>query len=276
MQGRNAAPWQRNRVGPYRLLRRLRSTSTGQGAGRAYLAWATPSGRPALVVAPAAPEHYVPQEEYRFRVRAGVQPAPYVALEVEEAPHGRAPLAQLADGMDAICEVLERYARHPEAHAHLSTTPSPRRRSAQGPLWAAGAAVVLAVLVCLPRVWQGETHPPAAPALEAAASMAEEALTEPEALPVGSMEGRAPWALALDMPPKPFRGQYRVDKEGKCKGRREVPINGGCWIELAGRAPCGDDAYEWKGACYWPSMPAAKEPSSTLPRPPPVPAQRAQ
>jgi hypothetical protein len=283
MQGRNAAPWRRNRVADYKLLRRMRGVSTAEEVGRVYLAWHAPSGRPTLLVAPCSPGQPAPSEECRLRVRTGSHPAPYVALEVEQAPQGGAPLTQLADSMGTLWLALKGVEQHTQAAEHLRTPPTPRKARTRpaAPARAALATVGvlgLLTLLGLPRLWRAEWATPAAePAQEALAAAAQEALEEPEALPVGSMEGRAqPWVLALDMPPRPFRGQYRVDKDGKCKGRLEVPINGGCWVALDLKPPCGADAYEHGGKCYWPSMPAAKEPSSTLPHPPTLPAQHAR
>lgn len=275
---REPKDWQRNRLGPYTLLRRLRGVSTAEDVGRVYAARHRPSGRPALVVTPASPGHEVPAADYLLRMRSSASPAnagPYVALEVEGAPAGEQPLAEVERGVGTIWLALRGVEQHPEVIAHLAggaQVVRSGRRAVRVQAWVALAAAVLLAVLCLPRLWSaGAVQQAAAPVQEARISAAEEALVEPEALPVGSMEGRP--TLALDMPKGPFPGQYRVDKQGKCKGRREVPINGGCWIALKGEAPCGDDAYEHKGTCYWPSMPAAKEPSSTLPRPPPMPAR---
>jgi len=195
---------------------------------------------------------------------------------VEQAPKGAHPLRQLDEGLDALACALEGLERHPQAAAHLCGPATPRLRNVRSWAWLA-AAVLLAAGALAPRLYRPAQPLPQAPAQPSPAAAAEQALAEPEALPVGGGDGRQPWpTLALDMPRKPFPGQYRVDAQGKCKGKRETSINGGCWIRLHGDAPCGEDAYEWKGACYWPSMPSAKEPSSTVPRPVPVPAQRAQ
>jgi hypothetical protein len=103
----------------------------------------------------------------------------------------------------------------------------------------------------------------------------EVAFEAPEALPVGAAVRKGWQGVGLDMPKRPFKGQARTDKEGKCEDS-EVPINGGCWIALADmKPPCKSKAYEWTGRCYLPIYPAPPEPSSTLPRAPEVPARRA-
>jgi hypothetical protein len=269
--------WQSNRVGPYRVLRKWGSSARGEGVvGRIYAALHHATGRPALLVAAKALGHYAPLEEWHLRVRTGTTPSPYVALEVEQAPKGAHPLRQLDEGLDALACALEGLERHPQAAAHLCGPASPRPRNVRSWAWVA-AAVLLAAGVLAPSLYRAAQPLPQAPTQPSPAAAAEEALAEPQALPVGGGDGRQPWpTLALDMPRKPFPGQYRVDAQGKCKGRVEKPINGGCWILLGLKPPCGDDAYEHKGGCYWPSIPSAKEPSSTVPRPVPVPAQRAQ
>ena len=59
--------------------------------------------------------------------------------------------------------------------------------------------------------------------------------------------------LAAEMPPKPFPGQRRPDAKGRCPGKAQVLINGGCWIK-APEAPenCDPDSVVYKGACYTP------------------------
>ncbi len=56
-------------------------------------------------------------------------------------------------------------------------------------------------------------------------------------------------AVTLDMPEHPLPKQKRPP----CKPRAEVEINGGCWVQIGTlKAPCREDGYEWKGACYFP------------------------
>jgi eukaryotic-like serine/threonine-protein kinase len=65
---------------------------------------------------------------------------------------------------------------------------------------------------------------------------------------------RAPVALDArvigdDVPEQPLPGQRRAP----CRGAGQVEINGGCWRRLSDAPPsCGEDAYEWKRACYYP------------------------
>jgi hypothetical protein len=105
------------------------------------------------------------------------------------------------------------------------------------------------------------TEPRAVKAEEASGggtvAVGDSALTAPAA-PV-----RAPFAwvaIALEMPPKPIPGQRRPDATGRCPGRMQVSIHGGCWYKVvADLKDCEEDGYVYKGGCYLPAYP--------LPRP---------
>jgi hypothetical protein len=56
--------------------------------------------------------------------------------------------------------------------------------------------------------------------------------------------------IALEMPDDPLPGQRRAP----CRRYDQIEINRGCWHLLTTQPPCGDDAYEWKGACYDPIL----------------------
>lgn len=59
-----------------------------------------------------------------------------------------------------------------------------------------------------------------------------------------------PATLTLQMPKKPVPGQ----RAPPCK-KYELMMNGGCWIIVPSEAPpCGDELFEWKEACYAPSL----------------------
>ncbi|NVJ05217.1 hypothetical protein HUW63_08200 [Myxococcus sp. AM001] len=65
--------------------------------------------------------------------------------------------------------------------------------------------------------------------------------------------------FALDLPPRPFEGQ----KTRKCDpDQGEVFINGGCWVALEKKAPCGDKLYEHKGKCFRPAAKPTETPRS--------------
>jgi serine/threonine-protein kinase len=71
--------------------------------------------------------------------------------------------------------------------------------------------------------------------------------------------------IALEVPPKPFPGQRRPDASGRCPGKVQVPINGGCWIKTPTVSKdCDTDSYVYKGACYTPVL-APPRPATSSP-----------
>jgi hypothetical protein len=71
-----------------------------------------------------------------------------------------------------------------------------------------------------------------------------------------------PSAVGLPMPEKPFPGQ----RTPPCTRHGEVEIRGGCWYRLADALPpCKEDAYDWNRACYLPSYPARRHPTTQQP-----------
>jgi len=88
-------------------------------------------------------------------------------------------------------------------------------------------------------------------------------------IPVGTaplLPGDKKRGVSLPMPEQPLPGQNRAP----CKRMGEVEIRGGCWHRVPdAKPPCKEegkeDAYAWKGACYWPSLPLGREPTSSPP-----------
>ncbi|MFP2909859.1 hypothetical protein ACLESD_33435, partial [Pyxidicoccus sp. 3LFB2] len=80
---------------------------------------------------------------------------------------------------------------------------------------------------------------------------------------------RAPFVgstFAEDLPPKPFPGQRRPNASGRCPGKVQVPINGGCWRKLpVDVKDCDDEeSFVYKGVCYAPVL-AQPRPSTSGP-----------
>ncbi len=121
-----------------------------------------------------------------------------------------------------------------------------------------GAAVSLGaawMLSALPPEKTGQPHASATEEAKdgGAVAVGDTALTAPVPLT------RAPSALnviAVDLPPKPLRGQLRPDASGRCAHPGHVSIHGGCWVKLdIGLKECVEPYYEHKGACYGPAYP---------------------
>jgi hypothetical protein len=73
-------------------------------------------------------------------------------------------------------------------------------------------------------------------------------------------------AIGQDLPPKPFPEQARPDAKGQCPGRKQVSINGGCWVEYpaANAGECEQNGYVlFKSRCYAPVMKSRRKPPPT-------------
>ncbi|MFP2926476.1 serine/threonine-protein kinase [Pyxidicoccus sp. 3LG] len=83
--------------------------------------------------------------------------------------------------------------------------------------------------------------------------------------PVAPTQPPSAWsAIAVDLPPRPLRGQTRPDASGRCPRRAQVPINGGCWLKLTVELKdCDEDSFVYKGGCYAPAFPPARPPTSS-------------
>jgi serine/threonine protein kinase len=185
-------------------------------------------------------------------------------------------------GAGELAEALEQAARRagPEADVPLFTRkelPAEKVRSVppqvSGPapwsrLMAAaslGAAVALGAAWMLSARPQGKTEQAHASATEESkdggtVAVGDTALTAPVPL------SRAPSALsviAVDLPPRPLRGQLRPDASGRCAHRGHVAMNGGCWMELKmSLKDCDEPYYVHKGACYGPAYPPPRPATS--------------
>ncbi|MCY1018150.1 serine/threonine-protein kinase [Pyxidicoccus sp. MSG2] len=75
--------------------------------------------------------------------------------------------------------------------------------------------------------------------------------------PVSPERAPSMWRpITEDLPPKPLPGQRRPDGNGRCPGKVQVSINGGCWTKLSvDQKDCDEKgAFEYRGACYFPVM----------------------
>jgi len=269
-------------MGKYTVLRKLKGHLP---PGRVYAAHNAETGAPAVLLA-VKPGEGPPSAGWQLRVETGEEPRPFVAVEVLRAPECAHPARALAELADFATAALESVEALPEVQQHLEGGRAPgwrrlwrtQRRVRRpflgglaGAVLAGGAALVLSLGPV--RSTLRHAHPDST----APVQVAEEALSQPEALPVAGMIVRKKATVAIDMPRKPFRDQYQVDRDGKCKAKSETAIYGACWVLLGSlKPPCGDEAYEHKGGCYLPSMPSPRDPSSLAPGLPRPPAQQAQ
>ncbi|WP_224369000.1 serine/threonine protein kinase [Hyalangium versicolor] len=101
---------------------------------------------------------------------------------------------------------------------------------------------------------------------EESASVGDGALSAPVALEETLPTQDSGRAVKMPMPDQPLDGQRRPP----CNKFGEVLLNGGCWLRVPDiRPPCKEegkeDGYAWKGACYVPSYPPQRRPTSTPP-----------
>jgi eukaryotic-like serine/threonine-protein kinase len=62
----------------------------------------------------------------------------------------------------------------------------------------------------------------------------------------------------------------RSDAKGQCPGRKQVPLNEGCWVELLGPGAqeCEQNGYVLiRERCYAPALEARREPPPTSDQP---------
>ena len=77
-------------------------------------------------------------------------------------------------------------------------------------------------------------------------------------------------AIGQELPPKPRPGQIRPDAKGQCPGRKQIPINGGCWVEATGPVAeeCEQNGYVLiKERCYAPALNTRRKPPPTSDQP---------
>ncbi len=81
--------------------------------------------------------------------------------------------------------------------------------------------------------------------------------------------------MAEDTLPAPLPEQVRPDSQGRCPHKKQVALNGGCWVEM----PMGREACEaanlsvhmgsmFKNKCYMPVLSHGRQPNSSPTTPP--------
>jgi hypothetical protein len=203
-----------------------------------------------------------------------------------EAPEARGTAAQVAEAFEAVAEEhvpqrpaeLKPAAEVPNVLAPTSESKSPQRVRPPVRAWAWEPWLALAaVAVCALLLWtvQPASSPPghvSSGPRQSSASQAPDAGTAAmgEAAPTEPQDSSAPSAkkepLAQQPLPQPRPGQLRPDEKGRCLGRRQVPINGGCWLEFPAMTAeeCTDSGYVLlQGKCFSPALESPKQPQPT-------------
>jgi serine/threonine protein kinase len=79
-------------------------------------------------------------------------------------------------------------------------------------------------------------------------------LGEASSSSVAAPDSANPQALAEDTLPEPLPGQLRPDANGRCPHKRQVALNGVCWVPLAREECEAFSGQMFKGRCYAPAM----------------------
>jgi serine/threonine protein kinase len=186
---------------------------------------------------------------------------------LSDAPEARGTARQVAEALEAVAGETVEAAERPERPRPLVRT------RAWKPWLALAAAGACAVLL-----WNSQQVPrpsgpvsvstPGASDAQApdagTAAVGDSLPTEPQA-PTPAPTEKQP--LAQEPLPEPRPGQARPDEKGRCLGRKQVPINGGCWIDVSSAIDaqdCAESGYVlFKGRCFGPASPPPKKPKPT-------------
>jgi len=178
------------------------------------------------------------------------------------APEARGSAAELAQALEAAAE---------EALA----APAPPRPWRQLAAWEVGgarglAAVLLGLwaLLAVHAPLSSDSAREQVASTPASREGAEASLAEAGAdAPVPPVqEPSTPETISQDTPPKPIPGQLTPDAKGQCPGRTQIPINGGCWVELLTKdaEACAENGYVFfKARCYAPALDTRRKPPPT-------------
>lgn len=217
-----------------------RYKEVGPEIGRFYEAYNVLTGRPVLALRPGRRMQWLLEEGWRLIVSSHRKPS-LVVLEVERAPpSGRG--TKVVDFFVLLCAALQRVEDNRRMDTHLTREPmkdrtravgSPGRPRAGWALATVGGLLALGVSFWLGGVREAYLRDSAA--RRVAASRADDVGTAPVAYP---------------LPKKPFSSQRAAPCDPKLD---QIEINGGCWAELARRAPClAEVQAEYQGKCYIP------------------------
>jgi eukaryotic-like serine/threonine-protein kinase len=185
---------------------------------------------------------------------------------LSENPQDRGSAAELAAALEAMAatargEAKVSVGRGPPAMPPKRVRPpvALRGRGLALPMLAGCLAFGLLVLLSNHLNLEGVWAPPSVMGDGGTRGVADAAVEE---VPILSMAPSSePGGLHLEMPKEPLPGQRRPP----CPGRQTI-IRGGCWFEVArGTPPCGEGAYDWKGACYSPVLAPPRPNTSDTP-----------
>jgi serine/threonine protein kinase len=177
---------------------------------------------------------------------------------LSDEPKTRGTAAQAAQNLEAMAA---QHAPEPLPAAPPPAKESPKEAPAWTP-WLALAGVALAALL----LWPRRPTPVSPGYVTASPVIVDSQAPDAGTATVGDTSPTKPQAsaapsekkpVAQEMPPEPRPGQTRPDQQGRCAGRKEVLINGGCWVEHPSMKAeeCIESGYAFfKGRCYTPAL----------------------
>ncbi len=181
---------------------------------------------------------------------------------LSSAPEDRGTAAQVAQALEAGAgaEELPERSKPPER---------PRASKPWLALAAAGACAVLS-WHSRPGLPPAEPMPLSTPQASASRAPAADTAAVGDTAPATPRAATSPATQeqppAQQPPPEPRPGQTRPDGKGRCPGSKQVPINGGCWLEqlpMTAEECVGNDGVLFQGKCFGPVLPSPKKPQPT-------------
>jgi serine/threonine protein kinase len=177
---------------------------------------------------------------------------------LSDAPEARGTAKQVAEALEAVARQTVDEAERPE---RPRSPERPRARKRWLALAAAGACAVV--------LWRGSMSLNTPGASDAQCPDAGTTALG-DTSPPKSQNSTAPVAdkspLAQTFPAEPRPGQAQPDAKGRCPGGRQVPINGGCWLEqfqMPAEECVENGGALFKGKCYAPAPAPPKKPQPT-------------
>jgi serine/threonine protein kinase len=207
-----------------------------------------------------------PQLESNPRVEPALREVIVRLLSAEPEERGKA--AQAAEALEAAAGGEER----------------PERAEPQGRAWDWKPWLALAAVgACVVLLWHWQpVSPPSGRMTGKRAQGSDSRAPDAGSAAVGNTEPTPPGAstapaaekkpLAQEPLPEPRPGQLRPDKRGRCPGRKQVAINGGCWLDVSSPVmdaqTCAEGGYVlYQGKCLGPANEPPKKPQPTSSQP---------
>jgi serine/threonine protein kinase len=173
---------------------------------------------------------------------------------LSDAPEARGTAAQVAEALEAGAGGAE----------HPVPSKPPVRARAWKPWLALAAAGSCAVLPWHAKPLLVPPGPSSQTQEAGRVAVGDTSSTEPQASTAPVTERKPP---AQEPLPEPRPGQLRPDKQGRCPVRQQIPINGGCWLDVSSsvnaQACAGSGYVFFQGKCLGPALESPRKPQPT-------------